>query len=74
MRRMFYWISIILFLLWTVLIFVGVFNATPDQHQLGWMNDAEKAGTFIGMVVVLFTWAIVAVPLGIFAMVVKPRD
>jgi hypothetical protein len=74
MRRVFYWLTILLFLLWTVLVFAGLFDATPDKHQAGWMSDAEKAGTFIGFVVVLFTWSIVAVPLGIFAMVVKPRD
>ena len=46
-------------------------DATPDKHAMGFMSDAEKAGTAIGMAAVLITWAIVAVPLGIFALVMN---
>jgi hypothetical protein len=74
MRRVLFWASIILLGLWTFLVLNGLIEATPNRQQMGWMSDAEKAGTALGSIVVLFAWSIVAVPLGIFALAIKPKD
>jgi len=74
MRRFLFWVFLILAGFWTILVWGSMIGATPDPHQIGWMSNGEKAGTAIGMIVVLFAWAIVAVPLGLFALILKPKN
>ena len=69
MRHVLFWFFIIVFGLWTVLVFSGLMDSQPN----GFASDAEQAGNAIGSLMVLVIWAIVALPLGLFALVVRPK-
>ena len=73
MRRFFFYLFIALLALWTGATFYGLLSSVPSSVELDAMSEGTKAGTGAGVVIVLLIWAVIAVPLGIFALIAKPR-
>jgi ABC-type phosphate transport system permease subunit len=78
MRRVFFWLFIILIVLWTFFIGSTLIHGVPTDAELAAMSEAErqgaKAGAGLGTIFELVIWAIIVVPLGIFALIAKPRS
>ena len=70
MRSVFFWLLIVLLCGWTFLIFGSMFTVL-EHNPAG--SDAAKVGQGLGIMVSLFMWSVVAVPLGIFTLIAKPK-
>ena len=73
MRKFFFYLFIALLVAWTGWVFVVMGRSTPDPAEFEAMSEGAKAGAGLGIVFMLIVWAVIAVPLGIFALIAKPR-
>jgi len=70
MRKLIFYILVFLMLAWTVFAWHPFFS---DMSHLAATGEKATAGTALGLVFSLFFWCLGIVPLGIFAMLARPR-
>lgn len=71
MRKLFFYLSIALLVGWSAIIWISFFGGI-DTAEIE-KSEAAAAGTGLAFVAMLFIWAIGVVPLGIIALIAKPR-
>lgn len=70
MRKLIFYILLFLMLAWTVLSWSGFYNVMQSHVATG---EPANAGTVGTLIFSLLMWCLGVVPLGIFAMLAKPR-